>query len=250
MKPDLPGTGPGPTERYARQTALPEIGPEGQARLGAARVLIVGAGGLGSPLALYLAGAGIGTLGILDSDTVSRSNLQRQVLYREDDEGQPKAECAARTLRRLNSDIRIIAHPVRLTAANAEEIISGYDLVADGCDNAETRYLLDEVCRRQGKPYVYGGITDFAGQVSVFHYGPDPRRYRDLFPPADGPSPAGPQTVPVSPAGPPVVGVTPGLTALVQASEVLKIVCGYGTVLSGVLWIYDLRDNTCLKINC
>ena len=148
-------------ERYSRQTMLPEIGEAGQERLQKARVLIVGVGGLGSPIALYLTAAGVGCLGLVDDDVVSVSNLQRQVLYTEAEVGAPKVECARRRLSTLNSTIRIETYPTRLTDENAGSIIANYDLVIDGCDNAATRYLIDEVCARQGKPYVYGSIAAF-----------------------------------------------------------------------------------------
>lgn len=168
-------------ERYNRQLILPEIGEEGQARLQQARVLIVGVGGLGSPIALYLTGAGVGTIGLIDDDVVSESNLQRQVLYNETEVGLSKAEKAREHLQALNSHVCIKAYPERLTAENAEAIIGQYDLVLDGCDNFATRYLINDTCVRLGKVYIYGAIRAFDGQVSVFNYqgGPD---YRRLFP--------------------------------------------------------------------
>lgn len=155
--------------RQANHT--PEIGKTGQEKIGKAKVLIVGVGGLGSPVSLYLAGAGVGTIGLADDDTVGISNLQRQILYTEDDLEKPKAICAAERLSRLNSESVFRPHPVRLTQENAEEMIRPYDIVVDGCDNFATRYLIDDVCKKQGKPYVYGAICGFEGQVSVFHYG-------------------------------------------------------------------------------
>lgn len=220
--------------RYARQTMLPEVGPAGQARLKAARVLIVGVGGLGSPLALYLAGAGVGTLGLVDDDTVSVSNLQRQVLYAEDEVGQPKALCAARRLKSLNSTIDVVPHPFRLTRENAADLIARYDIVADGCDNFATRFLLSDTCAALGKPYVYGAICGFEGQVAVLCHGPRPRTYRDLFPDEA-------RTLQMPHPGRQVIGVTPAIVGSVEANEVLKLIVGYGEPLSGRLWTIDLR---------
>lgn len=220
-------------ERYNRQLILPEIGEEGQARLQQARVLIVGVGGLGSPIALYLAGAGVGTIGLIDDDVVSESNLQRQVLYNETEVGLSKAEKAREHLQALNSHVRIEAYPERLTAENAEAIIGQYDLVLDGCDNFVTRYLINDTCVRLGKVYIYGAIRAFDGQVSVFNYqgGPD---YRRLFPDEEEM-----YRMPHPPKG--VLGVTPGLIGCAEANEALKIIVGYGEVLSGKLWQIDLK---------
>lgn len=217
-------------ERYSRQTMLPEIGTSGQERLRKARVLIVGVGGLGTPVALYLTAAGVGCLGLIDDDTVSESNLQRQVLYTEAEVGLPKVECARRRLSALNSTTCITTYPTRLTAENADSIITGYDLVVDGCDNAATRYLIDEVCARQGKPYVYGAIAAFEGQVSVFNYQQGPR-YSDLYP--------RPQKLPQpQPGG--VIGPIPGVIGCIQATEAIKIITGCGKVLTGKLYLADL----------
>lgn len=220
-------------ERYNRQLILSEIGEEGQARLQQARVLIVGVGGLGSPIALYLAGAGVGIIGLIDDDVVSESNLQRQVLYNETEVGLSKAEKAREHLQALNSHIRIEAYPERLTTENAETIISRYDLILDGCDNFATRYLINDTCVRLGKVYIYGAIRAFDGQVSVFNYqgGPD---YRRLFPDEEEM-----YRMPHPPKG--VLGVTPGLIGCAEANEALKIIIGYGEVLSGKLWQIDLK---------
>lgn len=222
-------------ERYNRQTLLPEIGEEGQARLQAAKVLIVGVGGLGSPIALYLAGAGVGTIGLVDDDVVSLSNLQRQVLYTEEELGDLKAICAAMRLTALNSTLTVNACPGRLSADNARALIAQYDIVVDGCDNFATRYLINDVCVEQNKPYVYGAICGFEGQVSVFNYGGDARKtYRDLYPDEA-------EMLHLPPPEKGVVGVTPALTGSVEATEVLKIICGFGEVLAGKLWTIDLR---------
>lgn len=220
-------------ERYNRQIILPELGKEGQQRLQRAKVLIVGVGGLGSPIALYLTGAGVGTIGLVDDDVVSISNLQRQVLYSESEVGLSKAIQAKKRLEALNSDVQINAYPTRLTKDNAANIIHPYDIIVDGCDNFATRYLINDTCVQQGKIYVYGAIHAFDGQVSVFNYqgGPD---YRHFFP-----DEAEMLSMPHPPKG--VLGVTPGMVGCAEAAEVLKIIGGYGEVLSGKLWTIDLK---------
>lgn len=221
---------------------LSEIGEAGQRKLKKAKVLIVGVGGLGSPIALYLAGAGVGCIGLIDDDCVSMSNLQRQVLYSEKELGKSKAICAAERITALNSEITVHVYPTRLTKENAKEIIGKYDIVVDGCDNFSTRYLIDEVCAEEQKPYVYGAIGGFEGQVSVFHYGEKQKTYRDLYPDEDEmkrmPSPA---------KG--VMGVTPAVVGSIEATEVLKIICGFGEVLSGKLWTIDLQTLQSNKIS-
>lgn len=221
------------TARYHRQLILPEIGDEGQRRLHEARVLIVGVGGLGSPIALYLAGAGVGHIGLVDDDVVSASNLQRQVLYTEAEVGLPKAIQARQRLLTLNSGITVEAYPCRLTTENAESLINSYDIIVDGCDNFATRYLLNDTCVHLGKVYVYGAIRAFDGQVSVFNYAGGPT-YRDLFPDEEAL-----YTLPEPPKG--VLGITPGVVGCIEATEVLKIIGGYGEVLSGKLWTIDLK---------
>ncbi len=218
-------------ERYIRQTMIPEVGEAGQNRLRHARVLIVGVGGLGSPIALYLTAAGVGQMGLVDDDVVSVSNLQRQVLYTESEVGLSKVECARRRLSALNSATRFDLYPTRLTAENAEEIISHYDLVMDGCDNAETRYLIDEVCARLGKPYVYGSIAEWQGQVSVFNYRGS-TRYADLYPP--------PEIIP-STREVGVMGFIPGIIGSIEASEAVKIITGCGEILSNKLYLLDTK---------
>lgn len=220
-------------ERYNRQLILPEIGEEGQARLKQARVLIVGVGGLGSPIALYLTGAGVGNIGLVDDDVVSETNLQRQVIYREDEVGLSKALQAQKHLQALNSEVNIEAYPVHLTYENAESIIAQYDIVVDGCDNFATRYLINDTCVRLNKVYVYGAIRAFDGQVSVFNYRGG-KTYRDLFP-----DEAEMLSMPHPLKG--VMGFTPGLIGSAEANEVVKIICGYGEVLSGKLWHIDLK---------
>lgn len=216
-------------ERYSRQIILPEIGEEGQKRIAEGRVLIVGAGGLGSPAALYLAAAGVGHIGIADDDIVSESNLQRQIFYTEADKGQPKASVAASKLLALNSNIHVQPHLCRIDSSNAMDTVTEYDIIVDCTDNFQTRYILDEVCMLQGKTYVYGAIQGFEGQVSVFGASGDSLRYRDLFPsPSEDVSPA-------------TIGMTPAVVGSVMAHEALKVLCGYGEVLYNKLWTIDLR---------
>ena len=220
--------------RYDRQMILPEIGEEGQLKLKKAKVLIVGVGGLGSPIALYLAGAGVGCIGLVDDDRVSISNLQRQVLYSENELDKPKAVCAAERLSALNGGISILPYSTRLTEENAGNIIRKYDIVVDGCDNFATRYLINDICIEQRKPYVYGAICGFEGQVSVFNYGEMKKSYRDLYPNEEEM-----KRMPPPPKG--VIGVTPAVVGSIEATEVLKIICGFGDILAGKLWTIDLR---------
>ncbi len=217
------------SERYSRQTGLPQIGTEGQTKISRARVLIVGVGGLGSPISLYLTGAGVGHIGLVDDDVVSPSNLHRQVLYTTAETGQSKAAQAARRLTALNPDVEVTALAIRLTEENAEEIVRDYDIVVDGCDNYATRYVIDDVCRRLGKPYVYGAVCGFEGQASVFHATPSSPGYRDLYP-----------TPPPPPASKALVGMTPGVVGSILAHETLKLICGYGPTLDGRLWTINL----------
>lgn len=220
--------------RYQRQLLLPEIGEEGQAKLRRARVLLVGVGGLGSPVALYLTGAGIGTLGIMDDDVVSLTNLHRQVLYGESILDKPKAHEAHKRLHDLNSEVVIEEYPYRLTRENAADIVQGYDMVVDGCDNFATRFLIDDACAAAGIPYIYAAVRGFEAQVSVFNYGPSPRRYRDLFPDEEA-------TLGMPHPGKAVVGMAPAVAGSVMACQVLAIVCGFGEPLAGKLWSIDLR---------
>lgn len=220
------------SDRYNRQLILPEIGEEGQRKLSHARVLIVGVGGLGSPIAIYLAGAGVGTLGIVDADVVSVSNLQRQVLYAENQVGLPKVRCAKERLLALNSTITVREYECFLTKENAEEIISDYDIVVDGTDNFAVRYAISDVCERQRKPYVYGAICGLEGQVSVLCHGK--ATYRTLFPDEA-------ETLSMPHPGQMVVGVTPAVIGSIEASQVLQLICGYGEPLTDRLWTMDLR---------
>ena len=220
-------------ERYHRQTLLPEIGEEGQKKLQNARVLIVGVGGLGCPVALYLAGAGVGHLGLVDDDVVNLSNLHRQVLYEEADLGHPKAECAARHLQAKNSDIELKAYPMRLTPDNAERLIAEYDLVVDGCDNHATRYLLSDICEKQKKPYVHAAIGAFQGQIAILCYEEGAPTYRTLFPDEDA--------MCSLEAEKGVIGTTPAVIGSLIANEVLKLIAGFGEALFGKLFYIDLQ---------
>ena len=223
---------PAEIRRYGRHLALPELGMVGQQRLKAARVLLVGAGGLGSPLGLYLAAAGVGTLGLVDFDQVDESNLHRQVLYGQSDIGRPKVEAAIERLREINPLITFEAHPTRLEVANAMELIEGYDVVVDGSDNFSTRYLVNDACVIAGKPNVWGAISRFEGQVAVF-WGRRGPCYRCLFP---EPPPAG--LVPSCAEGG-VLGVLPGIVGSLQATETIKLITGLGEPLIGRFMIFD-----------
>jgi len=219
--------------RYARHLTLPEVGLAGQKRLRSARVLLIGAGGLGSPAALYLAAAGVGTLGIVDADSVDLSNLQRQILHGHRTVGTPKTESARQRLADLNPNVKVEAHPVRLTSHNALELMGRYDLTVDGSDNFPTRYLVNDASVLLGKPYVYGSIFRFDGQVSVFA-APDGPCYRCLF--ADPPPP---DLVPnCADAG--VLGVLPGIVGSLQAAEAIKLVLGIGAPLINRLLLLDV----------
>ena len=223
--------------RYDRHIIIPDFGFEAQKKLKAARVLVIGSGGLGSPALLYLAAAGVGTIGIIDFDVVDDSNLQRQVLFGVDEIGKPKVEAAKKRLQLLNPFIDIKIYNQQLTSANALDIIRDYDVVADGTDNFPTRYLVNDACVLLGKPNIYASIFQFEGQVSVFNYvnkqgelGPN---YRDLYP-----TPPPPGLVPSCAEGG-VLGVLPGIIGSLQALEVIKVITGVGETLSGRFFIFD-----------
>ncbi len=223
--------------RYSRHLILPEFNIEGQKKLKAAKVLVVGTGGLGAPLLQYLSAAGVGTIGILDFDVVDASNLQRQVLFTLADVGRPKVEAAAERLQAQNPFVNYIIHNLRLTSENALEMIAQYDIVADGTDNFQTRYLVNDACVLLGKTNVYASIFRFEGQASVFNYrnekGEWSPNYRDLFP---EPPPAG--MVPSCAEGG-VLGVLPGILGTIQANEVIKVITGIGETLAGRLFLLD-----------
>ncbi len=228
----LPALDPAEIRRYSRHLILPEVGTEGQKRLKAAKVLLIGTGGLGSPLGLYLAAAGVGTLGIVDFDVVDDSNLQRQVLFGISDVGRPKIEAAADRLRDINPHIEIVPYETRLESGNALELFRDYDLVVDGTDNFPTRYLVNDACVLLGLPNVYGSIFRFEGQVSVF-WGARGPCYRCLFP-----EPPPPGLVPSCAEGG-VLGVLPGIIGALQANEVIKLIVGAGDPLIGRLVLFD-----------
>ena len=218
--------------RYSRHLILPEVGMEGQRRLKAARVLCVGTGGLGSPLALYLTAAGIGTLGLVDFDVVDASNLQRQIIHSTKDIGRKKIDSAEEKLSALNPAINIVKHETMLSSANALDILKDYDIVADGTDNFPTRYLVNDACVLLGKPNVYGSIFRFEGQASVFATEAGPC-YRCLYP-----EPPPPGLVPSCAEGG-VLGILPGLVGVIQATEVIKLILGKGDSLVGRLLLVD-----------
>jgi len=219
-------------KRYNRHIILPEIGLEGQMKLKQAKVLVIGAGGLGCPVLQYLTGAGVGTLGIVDDDKVDESNLQRQILYHTNDVGRPKAEVAAERLKAQNPFCEFKVYGARLTAANAVDVLSGYDIVVDGSDNFPTRYLVGDACVMLNKPLVFGSVFKFEGQVAVFNFNGS-ATYRCLFP-----QPPNAEEVPnCSDIG--VLGVLPGIVGLLQANEVIKMITGVGEVLAGKLLRFD-----------
>jgi sulfur-carrier protein adenylyltransferase/sulfurtransferase len=220
-------------QRYARHIILPEIGGAGQRKLLDAKVLCIGAGGLGSPVAMYLAAAGVGTLGILDFDRVDLSNLQRQIVHGTSDVGRPKVESAAARLRDLNPTIDVIEHDLLLSSENAFEVLEPYDVVVDGTDNFPVRYLVNDATQMLGKPLVYGSIYQFDGQATVFLPGRDAPCYRCLFP-----EPPPPGTVPSCAEGG-VFGVLPGIVGSIQATEAIKLIAGIGEPLVGRLLIFD-----------
>lgn len=221
-------------KRYSRQIILSEMGLSGQEKLKAAKVLIIGAGGLGCPVLQYLTAAGVGTIGVVDDDTVDITNLHRQILYIAADVGKGKAETAVAKLSAMNPFVNLIAIPVRLDEKNAAEIIAGYDIVIDGSDNFPTRYLANDMCVALNKPLVFGSILRFEGQVSVFNYKNGPT-YRCLFPEAE-------EGDNCEVAG--VIGILPGIIGTYMANETIKIICGIGEILSGKLLVISALNNT------
>lgn len=225
--------------RYSRHLLLPDVGIDGQKRLKTSKVLVVGAGGLGSPVLLYLAAAGVGTLGIVEFDVVEVSNLQRQIIHGVSDVGRPKAESARAAIEELNPHVGVRLHPERLDAANALPIIAGYDLIVDGTDNFATRYLVNDACVLAGKPYVWGSIFRFEGQASVFwEDAPDGAglNYRDLYP-----EPPPPELAPSCAEGG-VLGILCASIGAMMATEAIKLITGLGETLLGRLAVYDALD--------
>lgn len=227
-------------KRYSRHILLRQVGGKGQRKLLDSSAVIVGAGGLGSPTALYLAAAGVGKLGIIDFDNVDLSNLQRQLLHHNHDVGRPKAVSAAETIADINPDVEVIKHTVPLTSQNALEILGDYDVVIDGTDNFPTRYLINDACVMLKKPNMHGSIFLFEGQATTFL--PGKGCYRCIFP-----SPPPPGSVPsCQEAG--VLGVLPGIIGLIQATEAIKLLLGIGRSLAGYLIIYDALDMEFMKV--
>lgn len=237
---------PDQRERYARHVSIPEVGEEGQVRLLKSRVLLIGAGGLGSPAGFYLAAAGVGTLGIVDDDVVDRSNLQRQILHADDRVGSSKVESAARTLRALNPDVEVLPFGERLTRENADRILEGFDVVVDGSDNFATRYLVNDACVKHGLPCVHGSIYRFEGQVSTFwpaRPGQPGPCYRCLYP-----EPPPPELAPsCAEAG--VLGVLPGVIGTLEAVEAVKLLLEVGEPLIGRLLTYDALAQRFLELS-
>jgi molybdopterin/thiamine biosynthesis adenylyltransferase len=223
---------PDQRRRYSRHLLIPEVGEEGQRKLLDAKVLLVGAGGLGSPAALYLAAAGVGTLGIIDADVVDDSNLQRQILHTTDRVGMPKVESARVAIEGINPDVKVIQHEVHLDQSNVLDIFAGYDIILDGTDNFATRYLINDACVLLGKPNAHGSIFRFEGQATTFVPAEGPC-YRCLFP-----TPPPPELAPsCAEAG--VLGLLPGTIGIIQATEVAKLILGIGEPLVGRLLTYD-----------
>jgi molybdopterin/thiamine biosynthesis adenylyltransferase len=229
--------------RYARHIILPGIGGDGQQKLMDAKVLVIGAGGLGSPSSMYLAAAGVGTIGLVDFDEVELSNLQRQLLHDTADVGRPKVESGRERLNELNPNVQVVTHKALLTSENAFDVLGGYDVIVDGTDNFPVRYLVNDATQMLGKPLVYGSIYQWEGQASVFLPGRDAPCYRCLFP-----EPPPPGTVPSCVEGG-VFGVLPGIIGSVQAVEAIKLVLGVGEPLAGKLLIYDALSNEFTTMN-
>src|SRR6266571_1735314 len=221
--------------RYSRHLIMPEVGMEGQLKLKQAKVLCIGTGGLGAPLGLYLAAAGVGRLGLVDFDVVDFTNLQRQVTFGTSDVGRPKIEAARERLSNLNPEIQIATHETKLTSENALEILREYDIIVDGTDNFPTRYLVNDACVLLGKPNVYGSIFRFEGQASVFGL-PEGPCYRCLYP-----EPPPPGMVPSCAEGG-VLGILPGIVGVIQATEAIKLIIGKGRPLIGRLMLYDALE--------
>lgn len=222
-------------DRYSRHIIMDEIGPEGQADLLDTEMLVIGAGGLGSPIIQYLAAAGIGTLGIADDDVVERSNLQRQIVHGDGDVGEPKVDSAERYVERINPDIAVEKHETRVGPENVEDLIEGYDVIVDGSDNFRTRYLVNDACTLTGKPFSHGAIYKFEGQAITFPADGGPC-YRCLFPEAP------PEDAVADCATTGVLGVLPGTVGCIQATEAMKLALDFGEVLSGRLLVYDAAD--------
>ncbi|MBW3625813.1 MAG: molybdopterin-synthase adenylyltransferase MoeB, partial [Armatimonadetes bacterium] len=232
---ELPSLTPEEMQRYSRHLILPEVGMEGQRKLKNARVLLIGSGGLGAPLGMYLAAAGVGTLGLVDFDTVDVTNLQRQIIHGTKDVGRPKIESAAETISDINPLVKLELHETRLSSENALELFKEYDIIIDGTDNFPTRYLVNDACVLLGKPNVYGSIFRFDGQATVFwaEHGPC---YRCLYP-----EPPPPGMVPSCAEGG-VIGILPGIVGCIQANEAVKLILGVGDSLIGRLLSFQALE--------
>ncbi|MCC7464680.1 MAG: HesA/MoeB/ThiF family protein [Saprospiraceae bacterium] len=226
--------------RFHKQTLLPELGESGQQRLAAGSVLVIGAGGLGCPALQYLAASGLGRIGLADFDVVELSNLHRQILYTEQDLGQPKAEVAARRLKAMNSALEIQVFQTRISTHNALDILVGFDVILDASDNFPTRYLIDDACRLLKKPLIYGSVYRFEGQMSVFHWPVKgiSSSYRDLFPKPPQPG----EVADCNEAG--VLGVLPGIIGTMQAAEAIKLIAGIGTLMANRLFCYQILHHS------
>ncbi|MGH2692834.1 MAG: HesA/MoeB/ThiF family protein [Actinomycetota bacterium] len=229
--------------RYARHIILPGIGGQGQQKLMESKVLVIGAGGLGSPAAMYLAAAGVGTIGLVDFDHVDLSNLQRQLLHDTSDVGRPKVASARERLNELNPNVEVVAHQTLLSSANAFDVLGAYDVIVDGTDNFPVRYLVNDASQMLDKPLVYGSIYQWEGQASVFLPGANTPCYRCLFP-----EPPPPGTVPSCAEGG-VFGVLPGIIGSIQAVEAIKLILGIGESLAGKLVLYDALRNEFTTVN-
>lgn len=234
-------------ERYSRQLLLPELGEEGQSKLYSSKILVIGAGGLGSPILLYLSAAGIGTIGLVEFDRLDRSNLHRQILYDDDETGLLKGELAVEKIRRQNPEVKIVLHQHYLSNHNALEIIGQYDVIVDGSDNLPTRYLVNDSCRILSKPFVYGAVYRFEGQVAVFNIllpdGSRSANYRDVYP-----VPPDPEMVTACNTGG-VLGALVGIIGSAMASETIKLITGIGSSLHNRIWLFDALDFSSRFVN-
>lgn len=233
---------PASRQKYSRHLNLPDFTEESQERLSNARIVVVGAGGLGCPALQYLTAAGVGNITVVDGDLVSRSNLQRQILYGEKDVGKQKTDVALRSLKTINQDVKLLGIKKYLNSSNALDVLKDCDLVLDGTDNLPSRYLLNDACYLLKKPLIYGSVYQYEGQVSVFHHHNGPN-YRDLFP-----TPPSPHLVPDCASGG-VLGTLPGIIGTMQAMEAIKVITGIGKTLSGRLALFDARDFSWRQLN-
>jgi adenylyltransferase/sulfurtransferase len=229
-------------ERYHRQILLPEISNQGQQKINNAAILVVGVGGLGSIISLYLTSIGVGRIGLVDGDIVSMNNLHRQILYNTSEIGKSKVDCAKNNLLLKNDSVIIQTFDCYLDDLNVEQIAENYSIIIDGLDNIKTRYIIDDYCRKNKKPYIYGGITDFSGQISVFNYNGS-KSYSDLFPRLENPN----ENIYKSESG--VLPILPGIIGLLQVNEAIKIITGFGEVLANKLLQYDVKNNSQILIS-